>query len=93
MQKLRCLEVIILTAIITTVSFVMPALWGRCTELPKDMQDWSNQEKKLVSELVTYRCEEGVEYNEVASLIFTDADVAIRQLFHFREAGEDDAST
>ena len=88
----RCLEVIIIAAIVTTVSFAMPAVWGRCTQLPNDMQDWSNQEKALVAELVPYRCDPDNEYNEVASLIFVDADVAIRQLFHFREAGEDEAS-
>lgn len=43
--------------------------------------------------MVPFRCEQGKEYNEVASLIFTEPDVAIKQLFHFREAGEDDSST
>ena len=57
------------------------------------MQDWTNQEKDLVNSLVPFRCEAGKEYNEVASLIFTDADTAIKQLFHFREDGEYDSST
>jgi len=46
----------------------------------------------LVDALVPFQCPDG-QYNEVASLIFTDADTAIKQLFHFREAGIDDAST
>ena len=71
----------------------MPLVWGRCTELPKDMQDWTNQEKNLVESLVPFNCEPGKEYNEVASLIFTEADVAIKQLFHFREAGGEDNAT
>jgi len=89
----RVLEVVLVSILVTTVSFVMPLLWGRCTELPADMQDWSNQEKNLVDALVPFKCKAGQEYNEVASLIFTDADTAIKQLFHFREAGIDDAST
>jgi chloride channel 7 len=89
----RFLEVIVISVFVSTVSFVMPLLWNRCTQLPTDMQDWSNQEKNLVEALVPYRCQPGKEYNEVASLIFTEADVAIKQLFHFREVGVDDTST
>jgi hypothetical protein len=44
----------------------------------------NKQEKTLVDELISYNCNAQTEYNEVASLIFTDADTAIRQLFHFR---------
>jgi H+/Cl- antiporter ClcA len=89
----RVMEVLLCSIGVSTVSFVMPLLWNRCTELPSDMQDWTNQEKNLVEALVPFRCEPGKEYNEVASLIFTDSDTAIKQLFHFREAGEDDSST
>lgn len=91
-KKRRVVEVICISMLVTTTSFMMPLLWNRCTEKPTDMQDWSNQEKNLVDALVQFQCEEG-QYNEVASLIFTDADTAIKQLFHFREAGIDDAST
>jgi len=89
----RVVEVLLCSVGVSTISFVMPLLWNRCTELPSDMQDWTNQEKNLVEALVPFRCEAGKEYNEVASLIFTDSDTAIKQLFHFREAGEDDSST
>lgn len=89
----RVLEVILVSILVSVVSFLMPVLWGRCTELPTDMQDWTNQEKKLVDALVPFRCIPGKEYNEVASLVFTEADTAIKQLFHFREAGADDNST
>ncbi|EED87046.1 chloride channel protein 7, partial [Thalassiosira pseudonana CCMP1335] len=82
-KKRRVVEVVVMSLIVTTVSFVMPLLWNRCTELPTDMQDWTNQEKELP----------GKEYNEVASLFFCEADAAIRQLFHFRETGETDTST
>jgi chloride channel 7 len=89
----RFVEVILISLLVSFVSFLMPAIWGKCTELPTDMQDWTNQEKKLVESLVPFRCTPGKEYNEVASLMFTEADTAIKQLFHFREAGADDNST
>ena len=89
----RFLEVIFVSVVVSVVSFVMPLIWGRCTQLPTDMQDWTNQEKNLVDALVAFRCDPKREYNEVASLIFADADTAIKQLFHFREAGADDSST
>jgi len=89
----RFIEVILVSIMVSTVSFLMPYIWNRCTELPTDMQDWSNQEKNLVDALVPFRCVAGKEYNEVASLVLTDADTAIKQLFHFRENGQDDTST
>lgn len=92
-SKVRLLiEVVAISALCSLVAFVMPLLWNKCTDLPTDMQDWSNQEKNLVEALVPFMCPEG-QYNEVASLIFTEPDVAIKQLFHFREAGADDTST
>jgi chloride channel 7 len=89
----RFIEVIVVSFGVSVISFLMPLIWGRCTDLPKDMQDWTNQEKNLVEALVPFRCEPGKEYNEVASLILTEPDVAIKQLFHFREAGGEDNST
>lgn len=89
----RMFEVVVIAFGVSVVSFILPLLWGRCTELPQDMQDWSNQEKNLVESLVPFQCDPAKEYNEVASLIFTEADTAIKQLFHFREAGGDDNST
>ena len=128
----RVVEILIISFVCTIVSYVMPMLWGKCTELPTDMQDWTNQEKELVSNLVPFNCVPGKEYNEgelantrlfslpflsfrmggslnsalffcfssfifppiqVASLYLTPADVAIRQLYHFRETGETDSST
>jgi len=89
----RVLEVIFVSVAVTILSFLMPLIWNRCTELPTIVNEMSNQEKNLVDALVPFRCEKGKEYNEVASLIFTDADTAIKQLFHFKEAGVDDAST
>ena len=44
-QLRRFLEVLCISFIVTTVSFIMPMVWGRCTELPVDVEDWSEQEK------------------------------------------------
>jgi chloride channel 7 len=89
----RFLEVIVVSLGVSIVSFLMPVIWNRCTDLPTNMQDWTNQQKNLVEALVPFQCVPGKEYNEVASLILADADTAIKQLFHFREAGADDNST
>ena len=89
----RFFEAICIATAMSIMAFVMPIIWGRCTELPQDMQGWSNQEKRLVEALVPFRCVPGKEYNEVASLFFTEADVAIKQLLHFRETGTDDTRT
>jgi chloride channel 7 len=89
----KATEVALASILVSMISFFMPLLWNRCTELPTDMQDWSNQEVNLVEALVPFKCIPKKEYNEVASLIFTEADTAIKQLFHFREAGKDDSST
>ena len=70
------------------VAFGMSAWWGRCTALPSAaaQEAWTAQERELVDELVPFRCPAGT-YNEVASLFFAESDVAIKQLFHFREQG------
>jgi len=92
-KKRRVLEVLLLSVLTSCVSFLMPRLWNRCTALPTDVQGWNNQQKELMAELLPFQCLSGKEYNEVASLYLVDADVAIRQLFHFRETGLTDAPT
>lgn len=89
----RVVEVLLLSVLTSCVSFLVPHLWDRCTDLPTDVQGWNNQQKELMSQLVPFQCVPGKEYNEVASLYLVDADVAIRQLFHFRETGLTDAPT
>ena len=57
-----------------------------CTPRPFDMEDWSDQEKDLASKLVSLYCDSS-EYSQLGSLFLTDSDTAIKQLFHFRELG------
>eukprot|EP00611_Tribonema_gayanum_P016725 TRINITY_DN2911_c0_g2_i4.p1 TRINITY_DN2911_c0_g2~~TRINITY_DN2911_c0_g2_i4.p1 ORF type:complete len:839 (-),score=229.88 TRINITY_DN2911_c0_g2_i4:151-2667(-) len=87
-KRRRFLEAVSVAGLMSVVAFVMPLLWGRCSPKPVDMENWTSQEKRMVDELVSFNCDPHTEYNEVASLFFTDADTAIRQLFHFREGGE-----
>eukprot|EP00633_Aureoumbra_lagunensis_P000819 CAMPEP_0197301608 /NCGR_PEP_ID=MMETSP0890-20130614/50508_1 /TAXON_ID=44058 ORGANISM="Aureoumbra lagunensis, Strain CCMP1510" /NCGR_SAMPLE_ID=MMETSP0890 /ASSEMBLY_ACC=CAM_ASM_000533 /LENGTH=414 /DNA_ID=CAMNT_0042780955 /DNA_START=1226 /DNA_END=2470 /DNA_ORIENTATION=- len=69
-------------------------MWSKCTPRPKSQVTWTQQEKDIAEELVQFKCKDD-EYNEVASLYFTDSDTAIKQLFHFREVGnfDDDVET
>lgn len=52
--------------------------------MPTETSDWTNQERDLLDELVPFQCKTGY-YNQLASLYFTPAETALRQLFHFRE--------
>lgn len=89
----RFTEVCCVSLLVSIVSFLMPLLWGHCTELPKDRQHWTNQKQALVESLIPFTCKPGREYNEVASLMFTEADVAIKQLFHLSDEYQDDMTT
>ena len=83
-KKHRFLEVVLVSLLVSTVSFLLPLLWGECKLLPStDGMDESQLE--LRNSLVPFNCEAGIEYNQVASLIFTDPGDAIRQLFHLRK--------
>lgn len=46
--------------------------------------DWTAEEQTLLGDLVQFQCNNN-QYNQVASLYFTDADTAMQQLFHFKE--------
>ena len=85
--RLRLVEVLAITAIYTIIAYFLPLAWSKCTALPVDMEEWSDQEKTLVELLVPLYCDSDSEYNELASLYLTDSDTAIKQLFHFREIG------
>jgi chloride channel 7 len=52
--------------------------------VPEDTSDTTAQEEDLLEHLVRFHCPEG-HYNQLASLYFTSGDMAMRQLFHFRE--------
>ncbi len=89
----KLVEVVLITLLVSITAFGAPLLWNQCTPRPVDKDDWSLQEKALVDQLVSFNCNPTTEYNQVASLFFTDADTAIRQLFHFWESGDENSVT
>jgi len=78
----RLLEVLVISSLVSVVSFAMPLCWGYCTDLP-DKNILTPPEIVLVDKLVPFGCPAG-QYNEVASLYFTEPANAIRLLFHMR---------
>ena len=80
-KQRRCMEVLALSVLMSTVMFVIPLVWS-CKPLPEAT---SEDEKRLIENLVPFQCESGEEYNEMASLLFTEPGVAIRQLFHLHQ--------
>jgi chloride channel 7 len=77
-------ELLILTLLFAIITFVFPLMWTICTDLPTDTADWTADEQDLVNDLVRFQCGPN-QYNQVASLYFTDSDTAMQQLFHFKE--------
>ena len=82
----RVFEVMILSVIISSITFILPFLWAKCTPIPEDLSE------DQMTSLVPFLCEPGKEYNEMASLIFTEPGVAIRQLFHLHKHAFSDAA-
>lgn len=92
-RSLQIIEVLVITTIMTCAAFFIPMVWNKCTPLPVDMEEWGDQEKILVEQLVPLYCPQNTHYNELASLYLTDSDTSIKQLFHFREIGDQNDST
>jgi chloride channel 7 len=82
----RAIELLVVTTVMTVIIFVVPLMWATCTAVPTDTADWTDQEVNLLDKLVKYQCSDN-QYNQVASLYFVPADVALQQLFHFKESG------
>lgn len=85
----RLTELVLITLTMSFISFIFPLMWQVCQPLP-DTESYdppaTKQELDLVDRLVRFQCGEG-KYNQLASLYFTSGDMAMRQLFHFREVG------
>jgi chloride channel 7 len=93
----RMVELVSITLLMSFISFIFPLMWQVCQPLP-DLDSYDPpatlQEIDLRDHLVSFQCKEGY-YNQLASLYFTSGDMAMRQLFHFREVGRlgDDSFT
>jgi chloride channel 7 len=82
-KRKRIKEVICICLTMSLISFLLPLCWPICTPLSAQVA-YTKQENFLLDQLVEFTCSTG-SYNQLASLYFTPDDMAIRQLFHFRE--------
>jgi len=79
----RFLEVLVISSIVSTVTFVIPSVFHQCLKLP-EADGMSQEQIDLLDRFVEFGCPEG-QYNPYASLFFTDANVAIQLLFHMHQ--------
>jgi chloride channel 7 len=84
-KKRRFKEVLLISLLVSFVSFMLPLLFGFCTPLPTIDESFTKYQADLVEDLVPFLCEPGKEYNEMASLIFADPGDAIQRLFHLHK--------
>jgi chloride channel 7 len=80
----RMLELVTITFVMCLLSFLIPLMWPFCTQIPTNTANWTSQELDLLDELVQFQCGSN-QYNQVASLYFTSSDIAMQQLYHYRE--------
>lgn len=80
----RMVELVLITLVMCLLSFLLPLMWSYCTPVPTNTADWTSQELDLLDDLVQFQCDDN-HYNQVASLYFTSSDIAMQQLYHFRE--------
>ena len=79
----RMKELLLITVTMSLLSFILPLCWPVCTPIDQQVA-YTKQENDLLDHLVQFTCPSG-RYNQLASLYFTSDDMAMRQLFHFRE--------
>lgn len=80
----RLTELVLITLGMSFISFILPIMWQHCQNVPNPQSYTTVQEEELLGHLVRFQCGPG-QYNQLASLYFTSGDLAMRQLFHFRE--------
>jgi H+/Cl- antiporter ClcA len=77
------MEVMLVSLLVLTVSFVLPLCLVKCTPMLDDPLFTEDQLESVEELLAPFCCTKG--YNEVASLMFMDASDAISQLFHLHK--------
>lgn len=81
---LKISELLALTFLTAVIAFIAPLIWNTCTDIPTDTAGYSSEEVDLLDKLVQYNCNSN-QYNQVASLYMVSSDVAMQQLYHFKE--------
>lgn len=80
----KLLELMLITLVWSIICFVFPLFWQDCTAIPTETANWTTQQYNMLDELVQFQCPDN-HYNQLASLYFVNADVAMQQLYHFLE--------
>ena len=84
-KRRRFIEVMVVSTLMSVIMFFSSLAWPTCTPISTVFEEGATKEtEKLWEKLIQFRCEEG-EYNELASLIFSEPGDAIRLLFHLHK--------
>lgn len=84
-KRMRLLEVMVISTLMSCIMFLSSLAWPTCTPVSDVLEHGVNEDtEELSKKLIQFRCEEG-EYNEMASLIFSEPGDAIRLLFHLHK--------
>mmetsp|Transcript_16300 Transcript_16300/g.37377 ORF Transcript_16300/g.37377 Transcript_16300/m.37377 type:complete len:802 (-) Transcript_16300:255-2660(-) len=84
-KRRRFIEVLLISTLMSCIMFFSSLAWPTCTPISTVFEDGATKETEdLWEKLVQFRCEEG-EYNELASLMFSEPSNAIRLLFHLHK--------
>ncbi|CAM9547759.1 unnamed protein product, partial [Discosporangium mesarthrocarpum] len=82
----RMVEMMLVSTLVSCVSFILPLVAGECRPVPTDLRGWSPVGVESTHHLINLGCPHG-GYNELGSLFLNDAEVAIKLLFHFSGSG------
>lgn len=84
----RVLDVCCITLVWAFISYILSICWQVCTPIPYNSyeDDLTAQEEDLLSKLVHFQCHHG-HYNQLSTLFFSSNNLALRQLYHFKEFG------
>ena len=84
-KRKRFLEVMAISSVMSGVMFFSSLAWPVCTPISTVFEEGATKDKEqLWDKLIQFQCQEG-EYNEMASLIFSEPGDAIRLLFHLKK--------
>lgn len=84
-KLLRFWEVLAISTIMSFVMFFSSLAWPMCSPISALFDEGATEQTEpLWENLIQFRCGEG-EYNELASLIFSEPGDAIRLLFHLQK--------